>query len=96
MTFSSSAATRVTRLAFSTKAREVTMVFTSAAVQAERMLPRPAVKLIMAGTRPAEMRPRMVTAAPLALGSMTPTAPPTGASAESFRPSTLAPASRRR
>ena len=39
------------------KAREVTMVSTSAALQAARMLVAPAVKLIIAGTRPADMRP---------------------------------------
>ena len=55
------------------------MVVTSAARQAARMLVAPAVKLIIAGTRPADIRAKKVTTAPLALGSITPTAPPTGA-----------------
>ncbi len=40
------------------------------------MLVAPAVKLIIAGTRPADIRPRIVTTAPLAFGSMTPMARP--------------------
>ena len=52
------------------------MVFTCAARQADAMLVAPAVKLIMAGTRLADIRPSSVTAAPLALGSMTPIASP--------------------
>ena len=54
------------------KAREVTMVVTCAARQPARMFVAPAVKLITAGTRPADMRPISVTAAPLAFGSITP------------------------
>ena len=75
------------------KARDVTMVSTSAARQAAWMLAAPAVKLIIAGTRPADIRPRMVTTAPLAFGSITPSALPSGASGISLRPSTLAPIS---
>ena len=54
------------------KVREVTMVVTSAALQPARMLAAPAVKLIIAGTRPADISPRIVTTAPLAFGSITP------------------------
>ena len=56
------------------KAREVTMVLSSAALHAARILAAPAVKLIMAGTRRADIRPRIVTTAPLAFGSITPIA----------------------
>ncbi len=48
------------------------MVSTCAVLQADRMLAAPAEKLIIAGTRPAEARANRVTAAPLALGSITP------------------------
>ncbi len=78
---------------FSMKAREVTMVSTCAALQAARMLAAPAVKLIIAGTRPADIRARIVTAAPLAFGSITPIARPSGASGISLPPSTAAPTS---
>ena len=71
------------------------MVVTSAALQPARMFEAPAVKLIMAGTRPADISPRIVTTAPLAFGSMTPTARPSGASGISLAPSTDAPMSSR-
>ena len=47
------------------------------------------------GTRPADIRPRMVTTAPFAFGSITPSALPSAASGISLRPSTAAPSSRR-
>ena len=81
----------VLSLAFSTNAREVMMVLTSAAVQAARMLVAPAVKLIIAGTRPADMTPSKVAAAPLALGSITPIAPLSPASGKNFPARTRAP-----
>ena len=77
------------------KARDERMVSICAALQAARMFAAPAVKLIMAGTRPAVIRPRMVTAAPLAFGSITPTARPSGANGISLAPRMAAPASRR-
>ena len=80
---------------FSTKLREVRIVPTSAALQAERMLAGPAEKLIIAGTRPALASAKKVAAAPLALGSITPTGRPTGASGISLRPRMLAPITRR-
>ena len=52
------------------------MVVTSAALQAARMFAAPAVKLIIAGTRPADITPRIVTTAPFAFGSITPSALP--------------------
>ena len=61
-------------LACATKAREVSTVRTSAALQADRMFAAPAVKLIIAGTLPADINPSSVAQAPLALGSMTPSA----------------------
>src|SRR6478735_9120230 len=65
---SPSVARRFESLPFSTKAREVTSVPTFAALHAARMFAGPAVKLIIAGTRPADIRPRSVAAAPFALG----------------------------
>ena len=65
-----SAATSASSLPFSMKAREVRMVSICAALQAARMLAAPAVKLIIAGTRPADISAISVTAAPLALGSI--------------------------
>ena len=59
------------------------------------MFAAPAVKLIMAGTRPADISPRMVTTAPLAFGSMTPTARPSAAIGISLLPRMAAPMSRR-
>ena len=56
-----SAATTFSSRPFSTKAREVRMVSTSAARQAPRILAAPAVKLIIAGTRPADITASMVT-----------------------------------
>ena len=69
------------------------IVSTSAALQAARMFVAPAVKLIIAGTRPADISASSVAAAPLAFGSITPTALPSGANGMSFRPSTEAPIS---
>ena len=66
-----------------------------AALQAARIFAAPAVKLIIAGTRPAVIKPRMVTTAPLAFGSMTPTARPAAASGMSLAPRMAAPTSRR-
>ena len=54
------------------------MVVTSAALQPARMFVAPAVKLIIAGTRPADISPRIVTTAPLAFGSITPIGAPFG------------------
>ena len=59
------------------------------------MFVAPAVKLIMAGTRPALIKPRMVTAAPFAFGSMTPTARPSGANGINLVPRIAAPTRRR-
>ena len=72
------------------------MVLTCAALQAARILAVPAVKLIIAGTRPADIRPNSVTTAPLALGSITPIAFPSSASGISFEPRIEIPSSRRR
>ena len=69
------------------------MVSSLAALQAARMLAAPAVKLIMAGTRPADISAISVTAAPLALGSIRPIGAPSGAIGISLRPSTAAPSS---
>ena len=71
------------------------MVVTSAALQAARMFAAPAVKLIIAGTRPADITPRIVTTAPFAFGSITPSALPSAASGISLWPSTFAPSSMR-
>ena len=71
------------------------MVAISAALQAARMFAAPAVKLIIAGTRPADIAARIVAAAPFAFGSMMPSALPSSASGMSLRPSTLAPSSSR-
>ena len=46
------------------------MVSSCAALQAASTLAAPAVKLIIAGTRPADISAISVTAAPLALGSI--------------------------
>jgi hypothetical protein len=88
---SASVPAKVSSLAFSTNPREVMIVFTSAAAQEARMLLAPAVKLISAGTRAADIKPSKVAAAPLALGSITPTASPSPASGANFAPSTRAP-----
>ena len=79
-------------LACVTKAREVSIVRTSAALQADRMFAAPAVKLIIAGTFPADITPRMVAHVPLALGSMIP-AYPDGNTVRNFSPRTAAPVS---
>ena len=76
---------------FSMNAREVRMVSTFAARQAALMLVGPAVKLIMAGTRPMPNKPNSTTAAPADVGNITPIAPPTGAYCSSFAPMTCAP-----
>ena len=55
------------------------------------MLAAPLVKLIIAGTRPIVCRAKNVTATPAEFGSITPTAPPAGASGASLAPSTWAP-----
>ena len=55
------------------------MVVSSAALQAATTFAAPALKLIIAGTRPADISAKMVTAAPLALGSITPIGLPSGA-----------------
>ena len=67
-----SCATRFSSRPFSTKTREVRIVSISAARQAPRMLAAPALKLIIAGTRPADITASSVTTAPLEVGSMTP------------------------
>ena len=95
LTACASCAATASSLPFSMKARDVTIVVTSAALQAARMLAAPAVKLIIAGTRPADITPRIVTTAPFAFGSITPSALPSLASGISLRPSTAAPSSRR-
>ena len=69
------------------------MVSSLAALQAARMFAGPAVKLIIAGTRPVDISAISVTAAPLALGSITPTAAPSPVIGISLRPSTAAPSS---
>ena len=74
---------------------DVMMVVICAALAAARIFVAPAVKLIIAGTRPALIKPRMVTTAPFAFGSMTPIARPSGASGMSLAPRTAAPTSRR-
>ena len=64
-----------------------------AALQAASTLAGPAVKLIIAGTRPADISAISVTAAPLAFGSITPIGLPSGASGISLRPRIAAPSS---
>ena len=77
------------------KTRDDRMVSICAALHAASMFAAPAVKLIMAGTRPAVIRPRMVTTAPFAFGSMTPIARPSGAIGMSLAPRMAAPTSNR-
>ena len=60
------------------------MVSRSAARQAARILAAPAVKLIMAGTRPADITASKVTTPPFDVGSMTPSERPSSASGISF------------
>ncbi len=67
------------------------MVSTFAARQAASTLATPAVKLIIAGTRPADISAIRVTAAPLAFGSIRPIGLPSGASGISFSPRMRAP-----
>ncbi len=71
------------------------MVSTSAARQAARILAAPAVKLIIAGTRPADITANKVTTAPFEVGSMTPSARPSSASGISLRPRIAAACSSR-
>ena len=71
------------------------MVSRSAARQAARILAAPAVKLIMAGTRPADITANKVTTPPFDVGSMTPSARPSSASGISFLPSTAVACSSR-
>jgi len=59
------------------------------------MLAAPAVKLIIAGTRPPDITASIVTTAPFAFGSITPSALPSAASGISLRPRMLAPSSMR-
>ena len=65
------------------------MVSRSAARQAASTLAAPAVKLIIAGTRPADITARSVTTAPFEVGSMTPSERPSSASGISFAPRIL-------
>ena len=62
------------------------MVSSFAARQAARILAAPAVKLIIAGTRPADITANNVTTAPFEVGSMTPSVRPSRASGISLRP----------
>ena len=72
------------------------MVSSWAARQAARILAAPAVKLIIAGTRPADISASIVTTAPLAVGSITPIGFPSPASGISLAPRmALARSSRR-
>ncbi len=80
------AAMSFSSLAFSTKACAVMMVSILAARQAPRTLAAPALKLIMAGTRPPDNSASTVTAAPLEVGSMTPSGRPSAASGISLAP----------
>ncbi len=58
--------------------REVRITETPAARHDAWMLGAPAVKLIIAGTRPIACSAKNVTATPTEFGSITPTAPPGG------------------
>ena len=58
------------------KPRDVKIVLACAASQPARILAAPAVKLIIAGVRPAEMTARNAIPAPLAFGSISPIASP--------------------
>jgi hypothetical protein len=82
----SSWAIRFSSRPFSTKAREVRIVSSAAARQAARMLAAPEVKLIIAGTRPADMTAKKVTTPPLEVGSITPMVWPSRANGINFRP----------
>jgi hypothetical protein len=74
---------------------EVTIARRLAALQAARKFISPEVKLIIAGTRPADIKARIATTVPLAFGIITPTASPAAASGISLRPRMAAPSSRR-
>src|SRR5207247_1772241 len=65
-----SASTKCCNFARSTKVCEVTIVPIAAAVQPAAILAGPAVKLIIAGTRPEESMPSTASAAPLLLGGL--------------------------
>ena len=54
------------------------MVSSCAALQAASTLATPAVKLIIAGTRPADISAISVTTVPLAFGSISPIGLPSG------------------
>jgi hypothetical protein len=91
--FSSRTETSLSSFPFSTNPREVMSVFTFALAQPARTLAAPAVKLIIAGTRPAAIRAKMATPAPLALGTISPTASPASDNGCNLRPTTWAPIS---
>ena len=74
----------------STNVREVRITETLAAWHDALMLGAPAVKLIIAGTRPIACSAKNVTATPTEFGSITPTAPPGAANGASLGPSTCA------
>ncbi len=84
-------ATRSCSFAFSTNARDDRIVVTFAALQAAATFTGPAVKLIIAGTRPIVCRAKNVTATPAEFGSITPIASPGAAYLASLPPSTCAP-----
>ena len=71
------------------------MVLSSAALQPARIFAAPEVKLIIAGTRPADISAKSVTTAPLAFGNITPIGRPSGASGISLVPRMRAAVSRR-
>ena len=62
------------------------MVSISAARQAPRILAAPALKLIIAGTRPADITASSVTTPPFEVGSITPSGRPSSASGISLAP----------
>ena len=70
---------------------DVTIVDIFAALQAASTFAAPAEKLIIAGTRPADINAKVVTAAPFAFGNMTPTQPPSSASGINLRPRMAVP-----
>src|SRR5260370_38109394 len=95
LTAFSIAATKLPSRALSMKARDERIVSICAALQAERILAAPDVKLIMAGTRPAVLNPRIVTTAPFALGRMTPMGRPSSAIGRGLAPRMAEPAGNR-
>jgi hypothetical protein len=74
--------------ALSTKARDVSTKRMRVSSQAATRLCAPEVKLSIAGTRPAACSAMKVTAAPLALGSITPIVSPGSDSDAIFRANT--------